>query len=266
VRAAPGIWRLARAFRRLAIVWFVIVAVFLASVAYSGAQLRPENESGPNTPPTVSGNDTITLTGALNVSNGGWYPLTGVALFTEVDTANGTLLASGGSPTVTIAAGGVTQVPFTITIALDAKAVARDLLTQDATLPSTTWANATYVDLFHVEVVVPQDVTWGAPLYGLNVSAGTPMAQSNGTAGVPLTITFADHASFPVDGRAVYTLQSGSKVCTSGGLPVAVGPGQSFDGTTTAYLGPGCTASGASLSLRFVGSGWALSPFPVVIH
>ncbi|MCI4329998.1 MAG: hypothetical protein L3J80_03920, partial [Thermoplasmata archaeon] len=74
--AAPGIWRLARLLRRLAIVWFVVVAVFLATVAYSGAQLRPENESGPNTPPGVNGNDTVTLTGSLNVSNGGWYPLT----------------------------------------------------------------------------------------------------------------------------------------------------------------------------------------------
>jgi hypothetical protein len=266
VAAAPGLWRLARALRRLAILWFVVVAVFLASVAYSGSQLRPENESGPNTPPTVSGNDTITLTGSLNVSNGGWYPLTNVELFTEVDNPNGTILASGGSPVVTISAGGTTQVPFTITLALDSRAAARDLLTQDATLPSITWANATYADLFHVQVVVPQNVTWGAPLFGLNVSAGTPVAESNGTAGVPLTITFADHASFPVDGRAVYTLRSGGAVCTTGGLPVAVGSGQSFDGTTTAYLGPGCAASGATLSLKFLGAGWALSPFPVVIR
>jgi hypothetical protein len=266
VASAPGVWRLARLFRRLAIVWFVVVAVFLATVAYSGAQLRPENESGPNTPPVVNGNDTVTLTGSLNVSNGGWYPLTDLHLFTIVSTPNGTLLASGGSPVLTVAAGGVTPVPFTITIALDAKSEARSLLTHDAVLPSTTWANATYVGLFHVEVVVPQNVNWGAPLYGLNVSAGMPTLLANGTAAVPLAVTFADHANFPVDGRAVYTLRSGGSVCDAGALPVATSPGQSFDGTTTAYLGSGCSASGATLTLKFVGSGWALSPLPVVIH
>lgn len=263
---APGLWRLARLFRRLAIVWFVVVAVFLATVAYSGTQLRPGHESGPSSPPVVNGNDSVTLTGSLNVSNGGWYPLTDVTLFTMVETANGTLLATGGSPVVTIAAGGVTPVPFTITIALDAKAAARSLLTHDATLPSTTWANATYVGLFHVEVVVPQNVSWGAPLYGLNVSAGSPTIEPNGTAAVPLTVTFADHASFPVDGRAVYTLRSGGSVCDSGALPVSAAPGQSFDGTSTAYLGSGCSASGATLTLKFVGAGWALSPMPVVIR
>jgi hypothetical protein len=266
VGAAPRLWRLARLLRRLAIVWFVVVAVFLATVAYSGAQLKPENESGPNTPPTVSGNDTVTLTGTLNVSNGGWYPLTDVELFTIVQDPNGSLLASGGSPVVTVGAGGTTPVPFTISLALDAKASARALLTEDANLSSITWANATYVGLFHVQVVVPQTVHWGAPLFGLNVSAGKPTPEPNGTAGVPLAISFADHASFPVDGHAVFTLRSGGSTCTSGSLPVSADAGQSFEGTTTTYLGAGCSASGATLTLRFIGAGWALSPLPVVIR
>jgi hypothetical protein len=266
VASPPALWRLARLFRWISIVWLVVVIVFLATVAYSGAQLRPQNESGPNTPPTVSGNDTITLTGALNVSNPGWYPLTDVQLFTLVENPNGSFLASGGSPVVTVAAGGTTQVPFTISLGLGDRPEARTLLTHDAILPSITWANATYVGLFHVQVVVPQNVSWGAPLYGLNVSAGTPTFASNGTAAVPLTITFGDHSRFPVDGQAVYTLRSNGVVCTSGALPVAVSSGQSYNGMATAYLGSGCSASGAVLTLKFVGSGWALTPIPVVVR
>jgi hypothetical protein len=192
--------------------------------------------------------------------------LTDVSVFTLVESPNGTILASGGSPVVTIGAGGVTRVPFTISLGLEAKAEARALLTQDANLPSITWANATYVGLFQVQVVVPQKVSWGAPLFGLNVAAGTPTPQANGTAAVPLTVSFSDHAKFPVDGRAEYTLRSNGAVCTSGALPVAVGPGQSYHGGTTAYLGPSCSPSGATLTLRFVGNGWALSPFPVVVR
>ncbi|MCI4356956.1 MAG: hypothetical protein L3K18_07440 [Thermoplasmata archaeon] len=262
----PILWRAARTFRLLALVWLVIILVFFATVAYSGSQLRPGNESGPSTPPVVSGNDTVTLTGTLNVSNSGWYPLTDVTLFTIVDDANGSLLATGGSPVTTVSAGGVTTVPFTISIALDARASARSLLTQDAVLPSTTWANATYVGLFQVGVIVPQNVSWGAPLANLSVSTGTPVPQSNNTVAVPLTISFQDHAKFPVDGKVTFVLSSGGTACTRGTLPVAVAGGQSYNQQTTTYLGPGCSASGATLTLRFVGAGWALSPFPVVLR
>ena len=262
----PILWRLARTFRVLAALWLVVVVVFLATVAYSASQLRPGHATGPSSPPGVNGNDTVTLTGSVNVSNPGWYPLTDVSLFSIVDDTNGTLLASGGSPTITVAAGGTTTVPFSITLGLDARASARALLTHDATLPSTTWANATYVGLFHIVVEVPQNVSWGAPLYGLAVAAGSPTAEPNGTIGVPLTVSFADHAKFPVDGNAVYALSSGGASCSRGSLPVAVPSGSSYDQTTTAYFGSGCSASGATLTLRFVGNGWSLSPFPVVVH
>jgi hypothetical protein len=266
MRPAPALWRAARTFRILSIVWLVVVAGFLASIAYSGSQLRPEGENGPGAPPTANGNDSITLNGSLNVSNPGWYPLQDVSLFTVVDDPNGSLLATGGSPVVTVGAGAVTMVPFSITIAFGARASARDLLTQDATLPSVTWANATYAGLFPVEVVVPQNVSWGAPLEGLAVSAGNPTVVSNGTAAVELTISFNDDAKFPVDGNAVYALSSGGTPCTRGTLPVSVASGSSYDDTTTAYLPPSCSASGASVTLRFVGSGWDLSPFPVVLR
>lgn len=266
MRRPPGLWVAARTFRILAIVWIVVVAGFLATVAYSGSQLRPEGENGPGAPPTANGNDSITLNGSLNVSNPGWYPLNDVTLFTVVDAPNGSLLATGGSPQVTVAAGGVTAVPFSITLAFGARASARALLTEDATLPSTTWANATYAMLFHVEVTVPQNVTWGAPLEGLAVSPGTPTLLPNGTAAVPLTVSFNDHAKFPVDGKATYTLSSGGTPCARGTLPVSVVSGQSFNATSTAYLPPSCSASGAQVTLKFQGSGWALSPFPVVLR
>lgn len=264
--SAPALWRLARLLRRLAVVWLVVVIVFLATVAYSGSQIRPKNETGPTSPPTISGNNTITLTGSLNVSNPGWYPLTDLSVFTVVENPNGTILATGGSPAVTIGAGGTTRVPFTISLSLDARSEARALLTQDENLPSVTWANASYVGLFQVQVVVPLNVSWGAPLYGLSVAAGNPTLEPNGTAAVPLTVSFSDHSKFRVDGQAEYTLRSNGVVCTSGALPVAVGPGQSYNGGTTAYLGSGCSPSGATLTLRFVGNGWALSPFPVVVR
>ncbi|HKV90512.1 MAG TPA: hypothetical protein VJQ43_04855 [Thermoplasmata archaeon] len=262
----PLLWRAARAFRILSALWLVAVVAFLVSVAYSGAQLRPGHETGPNTPPTVSGNNTVTLTGELNVSNPGWYPLNDVSLFTIVDDPNGTVLATGGSPATTVGAGGVTTVPFTISIGFDARSAARALLTHDAILPSTTWANATYVGLFRVQVIVPLNVTWGAPLANLSVRAGNATVLPNGTAAVSLTVSFADHARFPVDGRAVYTLGSNGVSCARGTLPVNVAGGQAYDRTTTAYLGPGCAASGATLTLRFLGAGWALSPAPVVLR
>ncbi|MCI4327557.1 MAG: hypothetical protein L3K16_08015 [Thermoplasmata archaeon] len=264
--APPAIWRFARLFRILAVVWIVAVGVFLATVAYSGSQLRPEGETGPSTPPVVSGNDTISLTGAVNLSNPGWYSLNDVTLYTVVDEPNGSLLATGGSPVTTVAAGGTTTVPFTITLGLDTKPYARTLLTDDAILPSTTWANATYVRLFAVRLTVPQNVSWGAPLYGLNVTPGAGSVEPNGTALVPLTLTFADHAKFPVDGTAKYSVTSGGESCYAGSLPVAVASGGSYDQTTNAYLRPGCPVSGATLSLRFLGSGWALNPFPVVLR
>jgi hypothetical protein len=262
----PLTWRLARLFRILAILWLVGVVVFLASVAYSGSQLRPEGETGPTSPPTISGNDTISLTGAVNLSNPGWYPLNDVTLYTIVDEPNGTLLATGASPVITVTSGATTTVPFTISLGLDTKPYARTLLTEDATLPSITWANATYVGLFAVHLTVPQNVSWGAPLFGLNVTPGTPTIEVNGTAMVPLTVTFADRAMFPVDGAAKYSLASDGRVCYSGSLPVAVSPGGSYDETAVAYLGSGCSATGATLTLHFVGNGWALSPFPVVLR
>jgi hypothetical protein len=261
-KAPPPLYRVSRLLRRLSYLAAVLLVVYLATAAYSATQIRPGHQQSGGSHTSWATGGSVALTTSINLTNHGFYALNDFHLDTRVSIANGTSVAQGSSPSVTIAPGGTTTVPLTVTIPLNGSAAATALLTHDETLPATIFANASYVGLFAIHLVLTNNVSWGAPFYALNATAGTPTSGTNGTVSVPVTVSFQDHSSVADIGTLRFSVHSGAGAsCGSGSLDLNVPAGGSFQQTTTVYLVSGCNPRGGTLVSSYTTMGTTL-PLP----
>src|SRR4029077_3933358 len=100
------------------------------------------------------------------------------------------------SPNVTIGAASVAPVPLTLLIPFTGVPAVAQLLTHNAELPTSVWANVTFAQVFRITVQIPTTIHWGAPFSQFNVTVGAPSTR-NGTTTVPVTLSFVDSAPFP---------------------------------------------------------------------
>jgi hypothetical protein len=243
----------------------LIVAValigFLLTAGYSATGVRPS--ASPLEGGNLTGTNTVVLRSNLTISNPGLYPLSGLLVQAQVRLGgpDGALVATGTSAPATVSGRAVAEVPFSVTVPLGS-GVAASLLTQDAQLSAQFWANATYAALFDVHLVLPENLSWGAPFDDLSVHVGAPTAQPDGLLAFPVSVSFDNHASFPIDGQVDYTLQSASgAACGSGNVTVDAPAGSAFQQGSTASVPQSCNPRGGTLVLGFTGPSWAL-PLP----
>jgi hypothetical protein len=251
----PSLYRLSRLLRRLAVVALVAILVYVGADAYTGSQIRVQTQ-GNQVSGALVGN-TATVTALVNITNGGWLSVNDLSLTTLVRFPNGTLLGIAHSGSTSVAAGARVSVPVSLSISLNGSTAGLSvLLTQSLKLPAETWANATFGGIVSVHVADNASVSWGAPFDGLSVSYGTPVAQSNGTVRLPVTIAFTDRSPFADNGTIDYTVRSaGSQLCASGTLTVAEPSGGAYNMTVPVYAAAGCNPSGGSLTLKYAASG-----------
>jgi hypothetical protein len=250
----PPLYRASRALRRLETIALVLFVAFVGSAVYSAASLRPSSASAGSVTIASIGNNTFQVTALVNLSNPGFFPITDLQLEAHVLDPQGAELASGSSPSSDIAAGttGSLLLRFQVDVATIHGGVF--LLTHDARLPSYVRLHATYASVFGIAVDAPTNLSWGAPLAGLNVTPSVPVVQPNGTIDESLRISFSDHARFAVTGtfNLRVTNPSGT-ACGSGSLPVDVPPRGSFNRTMHVALAFGCDARGGSVVGSFIG-------------
>jgi hypothetical protein len=263
----PGLYRLARLLGGLGTAMLLILVVLIISAGISAGEflgglsgLSVQTPSGRGI--STMGSEIVTRTN-FSVPNPGFYAIDGltlVAAFALPSVEPGPVaVARGGPVTIPGHANGVVPlvVPFNVN-----DTAGGYLLTHDAQLTTTLWANGTYAYLFPVAVSTSFRSAWGAPFNNLSILSGAARAQSNGTIAVPLNLTFSnDASSLVLDGSLVGTLVDASgTVCGHVAFPILDSAGPDLV-PATAWLDPGCSATGLTLQAVFEANGVAF-PLP----
>lgn len=238
----------------------MLIVAYVLTAAYSAAQIRPSHSNSNGTSVSWTTDGRLVLSTSINITNRGWYALADFRIETSVAFANGTLIAHGGAASVTVPPGGTTVVPIAISIPLGLTGPAAALLTHDAKLPATTFANATFAGVFGIHLEIPNNQSWGAPFFGLNATAGTPALEPNGSVAIPVRVMFQDHSSIDDRGSLLFSVESSTgSTCATGSFPVDVPSKAGFDQTQTLFFSSSCDPHGGTLVSSYTTMGVTVS-------
>lgn len=265
----PRLYRLSRLLRRLGVVALVVLLVYIGIAGYSATQIHVAS-IGKSVSAQAQGRS-VTITAGIQVDNAGWVTIENVRIVTFVWFPDGGgLIAQATSPTVDIGAGTRVTVPVTLTVPLNLSSTEQDggisLLTHSLALPADTWANATFAGLATLQLSDGAAVPWGAPFFRLNVTVGSPVVASNGTATVRAGVFYINQAPFTELGTLHLTLRSAAgPTCGASQLSVDVPQNATFDQTATVSVPPGCSLAGGSVDAGYTGGGFtvAFPPEPI---
>ncbi|HTS33504.1 MAG TPA: hypothetical protein VMI55_06165 [Thermoplasmata archaeon] len=248
----PGLYRLARALRRLSVITLIILILFTASVVYSAVlTVRSGSGVGPFSE-TFASNGTIVLSGSLTLNNNGFYSVQGLTLAVRVTNTTGSFVGATEFGPTTLGSSSSIVEPLTLYVPVSGAGPGPSLLTDDQSLPVAVWANATFGYLFPVSLAVSAVRSWGAPFADLSISLGTPTPNGTG-ANVPVTLSFENHSPVTDAGNLNFVvLSSGGVRCGASGFTLEVGPGAPFTQTTTVALAGGCSPAGGTVQASYV--------------
>ena len=234
----------------------LVIVIFLATAVYSASQIRPHVSTANGASDVLEANGAVRLTSLVNISNPGFYPLTNVQLAVNIVLPTSGDSLHGNSTPLDISGGLTQSVPLTISVPLTSFG-AVSLLTNDATLPTDAWFNATYAYLFPIHVLVPANISWGAPFEGLTNSISPPVPQNNSTVLVSFTTQFQNQASFDDSGQLVFSINNaGDRTCLAHSIQIYVPAGQSFTQVSSVYVPTSCDLNGGHIVSAFVGPGF----------
>ncbi|HEV2450140.1 MAG TPA: hypothetical protein VGU43_07030 [Thermoplasmata archaeon] len=257
-----GSWLpLIRTFR--VVTWVILIALggYLATAAYSAISLSPHGAGSAQF--SVLDDGTVVIQATVNLSNPGYFPFTGLTIRSTLTLPNSSApwLTSASQP-INLMSGGTAQAVLRFSVSLPELSAQSFLLTRDVTLNETDYLNGTYATFVDFALVANETVNWGAPFHGFHAIVGAPQPESNGTLGVPVTISYTDDAQFALDGALEAALESSAgAVCARGTLPIVSQPHSSTVENQTFYLPPGCSPSGGQLLSTFVAPGYSV-PLP----
>jgi hypothetical protein len=255
----PPLLRGSRAFFLLGTIALVVLILYVGSAVYYATRVSSPGTASETE--TVLPGDILQVNATVNVSNPGPFPIAGLTLAGILDDANGSFLASGTSAPVTLVGGSAG--PVTLGVHLYLPSIldrAEPLLTQSAKLPFYVWVNGTYASLVGVGLGYNGTYDWGAPFQGLNASFAAPSVLANGTIALPVSLFFSNEAPLDLAGTATVVVSGPDGApCGHITLPISVPTQTSYDETNTAYLSEGCSPSGGSYSVSYVGNGMDLT-------
>ncbi len=252
-RRPPRLYRTARLFARLSAVTLVLLLVFLGTLGYSASELVRQSPQTGGFSAGLAANGTMAVAGTVRVSNPGFYPVGGFSLNLRISNGSGAYLGTVTTGSVDLAPGGVTTVPIALFLPIGSGGPAESLLVSDQYLVVGVWGNATYAYLFPISVHAQENRSWGAPFSNLRVGVGTPTVV-NGSASVPVTLSFTNHASFAEVGTlSLVVRDAGGVACGSTSYRLDVVPGAYYYSTQPVLLSSGCSVSGGTAVATFSG-------------
>jgi hypothetical protein len=264
-RPPPAIYRLARALRWIGVIVLVLLILFAVSVAYSAYETAHATVESRQLTGVLVANGMIDVSGSFTLSNPGIYPIGGLELSVHIANDSGVHLGSVVVGPETIDGGSTGLFPISLALPISASSAAESLLFVDQYLQVRAWANVTYAYLFPLSVALAENRSWGAPFEGFAATTGTPTF-SNGTLSDPVTLTWANHASFAEQGSISFTIESSSQTdCGGGAFSMNVAPGAVYDQTQAVTLSTGCSPAGGEilLTLTIGGSTTSFPPEPI---
>jgi len=260
-RLPPAIYRAARALRWAGAVVIVLLVVYAATVAYSAVEVAHSSVQSRSLTASFAPNGTIEINGAFAVSNPGLYPIQGVTLTARISNGSGLLLGTAGVGPKDIGPSATVEFPIAVYFPVAATGPAESLLTADQYLSVRAWGNLTYAFLFPLSISLNETREWGAPFEGFHVSVGTPTG-GGGSVTIPVTVTFANHASSFDSGTLTFVLESAGFANSGGGsFSLNVPPNGVYDQTQNVALGSGCSPAGGTVVSTYSGAG-GTTPLP----
>ena len=254
----PRLYRLGLLFARLGLVATIAVLLYLAIAVYSASQITVRSVSQPTA--EVTGTNSITVSAGIDFVNGGFLPVSNVGLTTFVWLPTGQLIGEGRSPLITVPGSSIATIPLNFTVPLSATSAALTLLTHSLTLPSHTWANATFAYVISIHLDDASSVTWGAPFDGLNITAGPPNSTGNGSVTVAVHLAYTNHAPLTELGTLTFTVFPASgPSCGQGSWPINAPQGTPVSETATVDLSPSCSLAGGHIASTYTGNGLSLA-------
>jgi hypothetical protein len=258
----PPLYRASRYVSIAATVVSLILLLYVGATIYSASQIRPGESKGSNIGDRLTSAG-LELTASINFSNPGFLPINDVHLASVVYApGHGSLITVGASPHIRVEPGTTGVIPLTMLIPFGPGSPVIPLLTHDAELPTSVWANVSFGSVFSVTVQIPTNISWGAPFSHLNVSLSTT-PDANGTLVPAAQLSFVNNASFALDGTLALTLH-GSGGCTAT-LPdfVLNVPSKSGYSQSVTFSPPSscATATWSTLDGSFTSPTWS-SPLP----
>lgn len=255
----PGIYRAARALRRISTIVLVLVIVFVAVVAYSAVQVVKSKPAVGTSTTAIEPNGTVGVETSFSLSNPTYFAIQHFALHFLILNASDVPLVDTTAGPDSIPAGGNTVVPIDLYLPISASSTG--LLTENQYLDWNVWGNASYAYLFTVSIGVATERFWGAPFDNLTVVVGTPFV-ANGVDEIPVTVSFANDASFADDGALDFqVVPAAGADCASGAFPLNVPAGTPYDDTQDVGIATGCDPSGGHIASQFAVNG-ATIPLP----
>jgi len=254
-RTPPRLYRWSRRLRRLSLLVFVVVIIFLGTVAYSAVRLVQSSPQSSGYSAGFAANGTMVVSGSVSLSNPGFYPLDGFELNLRILNSSGTYLGALLAGPVDVSAGGATSFPFSLSLPVSTGSAAESLLVTDQYLSVGVWGNANYAYLFPASVHFTQNKSWGAPFALLRITPGTPTSQGASVV-VPVTLSFSNDASFTEVGSLAVGLYGSNGIeCGASAFSLNVPSRTLFDQTQSIALAAGCSVAGGYAQATFTGSG-----------
>lgn len=247
-----SLYPVVRTLRAIGWVILVVVVAYLALAGYSVVRLSPKGSGGGQSF-TVTPQGNLQITAQVNLSNPGYFSFSGLALtaIVSLPNSNATWIQGNSSP-VSLPSQGRGQLAVIFAVPLGTLGPAQALLTHDSHLNLTEFVNGTYATFIGFSVENRQNLSWGAPFEGLQITPRSATPQPNGTVAVSINLQFANHASFAIVGMIQTEIRArGGALCTTLNFPVNAMPQMSVDATETGYVSSGCTLSGGQIDSTY---------------
>jgi hypothetical protein len=247
------------------VIVLVLLILYAGSVGYSAYEAAHATVESRTLAGVLVANGDIEIAGSFTLSNPGIYPIGGLELAVHLANETGVHLGTVTVGPDTVDGGQTGLFPISISLPIATSTAAESLLFIDQYLEVTAWANVTYAYLFPLSVALSESRSWGAPFEGFHATVGTPTFV-NGTIVVPVTLFWADHASFAEQGTASFVIDSaGGADCGGGEFPMNVPPGGAYDQTQKVALNATCSPAGGELlsSITIGGSTTSFPPEPI---
>ncbi|MGI0070648.1 MAG: hypothetical protein ACRECT_00990 [Thermoplasmata archaeon] len=259
----PGLYRAARALRRVSALVLVLLVLYVGFVAYSAVQVAETAPRVGSPSVTYEANDTVGITTSISLSDPSLLSIQHFELAVRLLNSTGSLLVASEAGPTNVARGSGAVLPVQLYVPVSGGG--ESLLTENQYLDWDVWGNASYGYLFTVSVGIDSEREWGAPLDDLQLQVGAP-GMTNGTTEIPVTLSFTDDASFSDDGAVSYQVVAPSGTqCGEGSFTLDVPPSTPYSDTEALALPPGCNPSGGHVNSEFVGNGFRfpLPPEPI---
>lgn len=256
----PPLFRTARWVHRAGTILIVLLIVFLATVAYSTSKLSiqtPNGNGNGNRSNATLGFNVVTYSEQVNITNNGFYPITGFSTAVLATIAGGPVVGTYQSNSTTVAAGAKFPVVITEEINVGPGYPGQMLLTENATIGVQGWINATigYLVGFSIGFSPGNNISWSAPFSGYTV--GATVAGSS----AETTVRFYNSLGQAIDGTFAIALVSvGGTTCGTGTLtpPAPVAGNSGFQGTTEISVSAGCSPAFAEATFTAASYGFTL--------